>query len=451
MIQLIAASTAYQVASLVAMIDSGALPPITGERVLVLADGSQIPEITTPIAHSPGFADLSTRFDRVVDLGQLIWPRRPQQFSPRSEELPMWEKLLRSHWLLGSEPVQLVVESIQVNPAIALCRIFHDAPILIHADGLMSYGPTRNRIDTAILQRLDGLIYPDLLPGIVPLLLKEENPQLFPMDPTHLATVFESVAATCVDPQLERIGAESGSTALVLGQYLSGLGLLDEEAELALHLEMLVQAKELGAQLVLFKPHPAASPTSALRLLEHADSLGITLEIYSAALGAEIVALKINPLAVLSAFSTALVTCSRLFGIPVRAVGTGPLLQQLTPFENSNRIPLSIVDALYMRNIGSGQSLQELLNSISFAMQPKRLASLAEQAQGYLHSHPVERGRYFKQRRLHALGLPNSLPARSLSRALSPRQLPSRIRRVAKRGVKRSVRFLHRQLERVGS
>lgn len=53
MIQLIAASTAYQVASLVAMIDSGALPPITGERVLVLADGSQIPEITTPIAHSP--------------------------------------------------------------------------------------------------------------------------------------------------------------------------------------------------------------------------------------------------------------------------------------------------------------------------------------------------------------------------------------------------------------
>lgn len=448
MIQLIAASTAYQVASLVAMIDSGALPPTSGERVLVLADGSQIPEITTPITHSPGFAELSTRFDRVVDLGVLLWPRRPQQFSPRTEELSMWEALLRSHWGLGDEPVELVIESIQVNPAIALCRIFHDAPIRIHADGLMSYGPTRNRIEHAILQRLESLIYPDLIPGLKPLLLHEVTPDLVPMDPVHLARVFRSLAVNCVDEQLERIAAGGAPCALVLGQYLSGLGLLDEAQELQLHRQMLVEAQKAGAELVLFKPHPAASASSALRMLEQAAELGIKLEIYTGALSAEILALKLEPLAVFSSFSTALATCSQLFRIPAHAVGTNDLLQQLAPFENSNRIPLSIVDALYARKIQPGPQLQELLNAISYAMQPKRLASLQGETHSYLATHPVERGRYFKQRRLHSLALPNTLPPRSLSRGLAPRQLPQRIRRVAKRGVVRSVRFLHRQLDR---
>lgn len=450
MIQLIAASTAYQVASLVAMIDSGALPPTSGERVLVLADGSQIPEITTPITESPGFVQLRTRFDRVVDLGALLWPRRPQQFSPRTKELSMWETLLRSHWGLGSEPIELVVESIQVNPAIALCRIFHDAPIRIHADGLMSYGPTRNRIDHSILQRLESLIYPDLIPGLKPLLLHEVEPSLVPMDPSHLATVFRSLAGSCVDEQLERIAAGGAPCALILGQYLSGLGLLDEAQELQLHQQMLVEAHKTGAELVLFKPHPAASATSALRMYEHAEELGIKLEIYTGALSAEIVALKLEPVAVFSAFSTALVTCSRLFEIPAHAVGTSNLIQQLAPFENSNRIPLSIVDALYARNQQPGPQLQELLNAVSFAMQPKRLATLQSETHRYLQTHPVERGRYFKQRRLHSLALPNTLPPRSLSRQLAPRQLPKRIRRVAKRGVVGSVRFLHRQLDRVG-
>lgn len=450
MIQLIAASTAYQVASLVAMIDSGALPPTSGERVLVIADGSQIPEITTPITESPGFAQLSTRFDRIVDLSALLWPRRPQQFSPRTEELSMWETLLRSYWGLGSQPVELVVESIQVNPAIALCRIFHDAPIHIHADGLMSYGPTRNRIDHSILQRLDSLVYPDLIPGLKPILLHEVTPSLVPMDPSHLATVFRSLAASCVDEQVELLAASVSPCALILGQYLSGLGLLDEAQELDLHHQMIAEAQKAGAELILFKPHPAASATSALLMHERAAELGIKLEIYTGALSAEIVALKLEPLAVFSAFSTALATCSRLFEIPVHAVGTSNLLQKLAPFENSNRIPLSIVDALYARNHQPDPQLQDLLNAISYAMQPQRLAALQSEAHRYLQTHPVERGRYFKQRRLHSLALPNTLPPRSLSRQLAPRQLPKRLRRVAKRGVARSVRFLHRQLDRVG-
>lgn len=444
MIQLLAASTAYQVASLAAMIDSGILPTPDGERILVLADGSQLPELTMPIIESPGFDQLVTRFDRVVDLGSLIWPRRPHQFSPRAEELGMWERLLRSHWMLGDEPLHLIVESIQVNPAIALCRIFHDATLGIHSDGLMSYGPTRSRIDRIIAQRLDSVAYPDLVPGLTPLLLAEAAPTLLPMDSRHLKDIFESIAESVEDPALEAFSGGAGRVALVLGQYLNSLGLLDEEGELELHVQMLVAAKEHGADLVLFKPHPSASPTSAIRLGASAERLGIRFEVYEGTQCAEVVALKIKPIAVISCFSTALVTCSRLFNIPAQAVGTASMLLELAPFENSNRIPLTLADALFAKPHRSNSDLQALVDTVGYAMQPELLPHLREVAETYLLGHPAERDRYFKQRRLNRLNLPNTLPSRS-----GPRILKDRVRRVARHGVQRPARFLRKQLDRV--
>ncbi|GAA1499001.1 polysialyltransferase family glycosyltransferase [Paeniglutamicibacter kerguelensis] len=445
MIQLVAASTAYQVASLVAMIDSGTLPAPDGRRILVLADGSQLPELTTPITESAGFAELATRFDAVVDLGALVWPRRPHQFGPRAEELGMWETLLRSHWSLGTEPLQLVVESIQVNPAIALCRIFHDATVFIHSDGLMSYGPSRNRVEPAITQRLEGIVYPDLVPGLVPLLLSEAEPRLLPMDPTHLASVFEDLAGGLDGGEIDALVRGSSRCVLVLGQYLNNLGLIDEDGERVLHEQMLAEAKSLDADLVVFKPHPAASPTAALRLGRAAGELGLQFEVCESALSAELVALKIRPVAIVSAFSTALVTCSRLFGFPARAVGTSALLQQLAPFENSNRIPLTLVDAMFVRGTTSPAALQGLVDAVSYGMQPDRLPHLRDASAAYLRTHPVERGRYFKQRRLHRLNLPNTLPARP-----SGKRLREGFRRAAKRSVQRPATFLRRQLDRAG-
>ncbi|MCG2991056.1 hypothetical protein KZ294_26240, partial [Escherichia coli] len=90
-------------------------------------------------------------------------------FNPRTEELVTFERLLRTAWGLGREPVHLVLESIQVNPAQALARIFHDAPITVHSDGLMSYGPTRSRLPRPIAQRIAGTCHVDLVPGLRPL------------------------------------------------------------------------------------------------------------------------------------------------------------------------------------------------------------------------------------------------------------------------------------------
>jgi glycosyltransferase involved in cell wall biosynthesis len=71
-------------------------------------------------------------------------PQHPSSWHPRIGDLPLWERHFRQLWELGSSDLHLVVESIHVNPAQALCRIFGDARIDVYAEGLMSYGPTRS-------------------------------------------------------------------------------------------------------------------------------------------------------------------------------------------------------------------------------------------------------------------------------------------------------------------
>ena len=45
-------------------------------------------------------------------------------------------------------------------------------------------------------------------------------------------------------------------------------------------------------------------------------------------------------------FSTAMLTASSLYGLPVTRLGTELMLERLSPFQNSNRIPITLVDAL---------------------------------------------------------------------------------------------------------
>jgi hypothetical protein len=39
-------------------------------------------------------------------------------------------------------------------------------------------------------------------------------------------------------------------------------------------------------------------------------------------------------------------TASSIYGLPVARLGTELMLERLTPFQNSNRIPVTLVDAL---------------------------------------------------------------------------------------------------------
>ena len=57
-------------------------------------------------------------------------------------------------WDLGDDSIELAVESIQVTPALAIAQLFPDAKLDVYADGLMCYGPTRNKIDPLVGERV---------------------------------------------------------------------------------------------------------------------------------------------------------------------------------------------------------------------------------------------------------------------------------------------------------
>lgn len=438
MIALVEASSYFQLASLAAMADAGLLPA-ADERILVLANGSQVPELTTPLQDSPGFEQLAARFDRVVDYAQLMAPRRPAQFNPREDELMVFERLLRDAWDLDDEPLLLVLESIQVNPSQALARIFFDAEIWVHSDGLMSYGPTRNRLAMPLRQRITRTLHVDLVPGLEPALLAELNPLREVLPVSALAVVFEQLAAQA------RLELPQGA-ALVLGQYLGSLGLLDSEEEFELHLQMLREVGAAGLDTVLFKAHPSASPTAAVRLAQAAADLGLEFRLLRTDHLAETVIALARPQLVVSCFSTGLATARYILDTEVRAVGTGMMLQALAPYENSNRIPLSIIHALFVQDLPvprdsgdlAGQDmLSRLLAAVSFCMQSARVPHLRDQASAFLEEHYAEFSAHFKRRRITKLGLPPlwaHLPAR--------RSLPSKVRGASRHVLRRGSKGL---------
>ncbi len=424
--QLVLASTFFQCLSLVAAVDAGALPD-AAERILVLADGSQAPELTVPLAEQDGFDVVRSRFDRVVDLGALLYPRRPVQFAPRREEHPVWERLLRSHWRLGGGPLQLVLDFVQVNPGLSLAQVFADAELWTHSDGLMTYSPTRRTLPLPLTQRLTGLVHLDLVPGLRPQMLAEHGVVHRRVALPALGAVLDEVRrASPTDGSGDETVRSGGNrpTALVLGQYLSSLGLVTGAEEAALNRSLVRAAADRGAEVCVFKPHPAAPGGHALALAEEARRLGITLEIDTRGEAAELTVHRRRPSWVISCFSTGLSTAAYLLGVPAVAVGTTQLLPRLAPYENSNRVPLVLAEALFGRgdfrppalagpDPGS-RDLQRLVETVAYCMQPGLHPGSADRAAAYLQllePEPELLALFFKRRRLTRLGLPGALPA----------------------------------------
>lgn len=439
--QIFMASTLYGTATLAAALDSGCFAP-AGRRILLVSNNAVTPETTPSLDEMPGFERLRTRFDDVVSWNEAVFPFHPGGWDPRPDDVPLWERYLRLAWDIGDDDVSLAVESIQVDPALAVTRIFTDAPVTVYADGLMSYGPTRNKIDPLVGTRVERLLHLDLVPGLRPLLLTE-----FGVAPE----VVPTPAFTKVLAELADTGAglpEAEAPALLLGQYLSALGILSAEEEEDLHVRMLRGAVELGHSRVLFKPHPTA-PARFIRGLEReAGVLGAELTVLDTTVLAEVLYQRTRPALVVGCFSTALLTASELYGLPVARVGTDTLLARLSPYENSNRVPVTIVHALLpapddraavaeRRRGMDTEALAELLRAVGYAMQPKILTGLRAGAERHLSTRPADETRvYFTKRRLTSLGLPGGVPARL---AFLPRN--ATVRRVARtaRGLRRAV------------
>ena len=432
MTQVLYCSTLFGALTLAAAIDGGRLDAGHGaapaRRVVIVSDNGPIPEIGTPLHETPGFAVLRARVDDVVSWNEVIAPLHPAQWRPEIAEQPMLTRLLLTRLGLDGPPSELVLESIAVAPAQTLAVLLRDCPITVYSDGLMSYGPTRSRLPADLGTRVTRVLHLDLVPGLRPVLLREEGAETQALPDEAFRTVLGEVAAIPEFPAA-LAGFPRGG-ALVLGQYLSALEILTPPQEAELYATLVRAAAAAGHRQVAFKPHPAADRAQVGTVQSAAQAAGVGLTIVPAPVPAETCFATLRPDLVLGCFSTALLTARALFDLPVAATGTAQVLDALTPYQNSNRIPATIVDALVSRIADDGViteppavDLALLVEAVSFCMQPVTLADLRPAAERWLAEHGP--ARYFRIRRLRAAGL---LPPGGARERLSGSRIASQLR-----------------------
>jgi len=437
--QIFCASTLYGAATLAAALDAGLFGP-ADRRILLITNNAANPEITPGVDAMSGFDRVRERFDEVLSWNETIAPFHPSGWGPRADDVPLWERHLRLLWNLGDDNIELAVESVQVNPSLALCQLFTGAPVDVYADGLISYGPTREKIDALVGTRIGRLLHLDLVPGLTPLLLTEFGvpAELVPSE-AFLKVLGELAEA---EPEITA-DAIAGQPVLLLGQYLSALGILTPAEEEELHLRMVRGAVKAGHRSLVFKPHPTAPAAWSGSLETEAKKLGAELTVLDRPVLAEVVFQRLRPALVVGCFSTGLFTAAGLYGIPVARVGTDTVLEKIAPYQNSNRVPLTIVDVLLPDLADAkavkkwslpsqkqvGKEVSGLLKAIGFCMQPRIYPRLRPEAEAYLSKHLTEQTwRYFKRRRLTSLALPGALPSQL---SFIPRN--ATVRRIARR------------------
>lgn len=421
MTQLFALHSAYGLATVAAALD-GDLLGDHGERILVPFVSSRVPETTVGIAVDPALASLRGRFDRVEDLDALIGPLHPSSWKPDAADLPLLRRLLTRAWGIDVSDLELLVQSPQVAPASTLMQLFPHARITIVGDGLMTYSPMRIAMPHTVTARIGRVVHADVVPGVTPL-VGSPTATPVPVPPALFGAVLAETA-DAVDDAVELESALGGEpTVLVLGQYLAALGLVTESEEVAMQKQMIDRAARFGPTHIVFKPHPSAPPRLADALRERAAVHGIVLREYRGALAAEVLAERIDAHAVIAGFSTALPTVRALFGREIDAVGADTVLARLTPYENSNRVPATIVDVLTRPGSPYREPgrMQLLIDAVGYAMQPVVAGHLRPRAEELLAGlDEIDRDRYFAPERLAELRLPGAPEETAVRRVLRP-------------------------------
>src|SRR5690606_29133345 len=188
----------------------------------------------------------------------------------------------------------------------------------------------------------------------------------------------------------------------------------------AMQSEMVDRAADAGVRRVVFKPHPSAPPALNEALARRAAQRGVSFAVYAGDQPAEYVARRLEATDVVPGFSTALPTVRALSGTRTHAVGTGLVLARLLPYQNSNRMPATIVDAMARGRHEQPDRLQQLVDAVGYAMQPDILAPLRAPATRFLSElDAVERERYVLASRLSALDLPGAPAPSRVRRALA--------------------------------
>jgi len=451
---LFVASTAFGMCTLAAAIADGAWAD-ADQRILIISNNSVTPEATPGLLGAAGMDRLTGLFDRVYDYNELISPLHPAEWRPAANDLPLLQRLVAHQWGLDGVDLRLIVESVQAAPALTLARLFADAPIDVYADGLMSYSPTRVGLYTQVGSRIDRLFHLDLAPAVTPLLLRERD-----VEPTIIRseTLRQVIADLGIEVPKVITAAPKGSVAVLLGQYLSALNILSQDEEIELLRQLIAGAVGAGFTTVVFKPHPSAPDQLTAPLVAEAERLGADLTIHDDADLVEAWFDQPSIGLVAGCFSTALLTAATCYGLPTARTGTELTLERIRPYENSNRIPVTLAHALLpelrlLRDpaVGPGTGgvpVDDLVRLVGYCMQSGRNPDLRPDAERLLAEHWADVRGYVKRRRLTILDLPGRLPSltpkkrrpRSKFRRTVRRILGPRISRLIGQGRKTMLR-----------
>ncbi|MCA1273704.1 alpha-2,8-polysialyltransferase family protein, partial [Streptomyces sp. 7G] len=326
---------------LAAAIDAGCFTE-PDRRILLLSRTGPAPETVADVSTSAGVERLRTRFDAVLSWNDAIAPFHPDGWHPRADDAPLWERHFRRAWGLGEEELELVVDSPHAGPARALTQVFAGTPVDVYAEGPGAYGPTGEKIPPLTGTRVRRLLHPDLVAGVRPLLLGE-----FGVEPrTVPAEAITKVVAELADGEVALPAVEE--SALLLGQGLAGAGLITAADEAGIRLEMVRGAAALGHTRLVYAPDPYAPWENPAALRAEADRLGVELTVLDSPLPvpADVLMQRLRPALVVGCTSAALFGAARFHGLPVAAVGTGLLLERLTPYENPERTAATLADAV---------------------------------------------------------------------------------------------------------
>ncbi|MFD3624122.1 polysialyltransferase family glycosyltransferase [Streptomyces sp. NPDC058698] len=437
--QIFCASTLHGVATLVAAIEAGCFAA-AGRRLLLLCDVSAVPEAAPAPGGPPVAASPPARFDRVLSWNDAVRPFHPAGWTPRADDVPLLERHLRLLWGLGGDRVELVLESPDVPWTLAVAQVFTGAPLHVHAGGPAVYGPTRGKLDPLIGTRVRQVLHLDLVPGLAPMLLTEFGvpARVVPTD-AYRRAVRELAASRPALPALP------DNAALLVGQSLSALGVHPAEGgeEDELHVRMLRGAAERGHRTAVFAPHPGSEVRHGRALRAEAERLGVGLTVLDTPVPAEVLFETSRPALVVGCSSTALFTASACYGLPVARVGTGLLLERLTPYQHDHRVPAVLADVLLPGLEGGddgpaplpADELNDLVTALGFTMQPQVHPSLRPAAERYLARNFGPRAqRWFRRKRLTSLGLPGGIPGRLafLPRNATARRMARRARALGK-------------------
>ncbi|WP_309127127.1 polysialyltransferase family glycosyltransferase [Microbacterium sp.] len=420
MIQLFALHSGYGLMTAAAALDAGLLGEAS-RRILVPMNTAAVPETAIDLASAARFATLRARFDEAEPLNPLIDPKHPTTWEPDEQDLPMIERLLRRAWALGDADIELFVQSPQVAPSRTLMQVFRSARLGVIGDGLMTYSPIRSRLPRQLTERVARVVYPDVVPGAEPLVFVETGASRVAVPVPAFGAVLGEVGDAAPDAELDRLGEDDLRTAVVIGQYLAALGLVTTQEEHEMQAAMIDGAADAGAERVVFKPHPSAPPGLTEALAARAMRRGVAFATYTGDQPAEHVARRLGASDMVAGFSTALPTAHTLFGTRIHAVGTADVLARLTPYENSNRIPATIVDAMTRDDWREPGRMQQLIDTVGYAMQPEIVGQLRPRAVELLGTLSAEeRERYVPAARLRALDLPGAPSATPLQRIIEP-------------------------------